>query len=325
MPSISVPLAGLLVTGMTTAGIGAATAGGIAAVAAPALVDAGMGAGVSALMGKNAGTGAEMGGLLGALGGASGLIGGGGGGGGALNASAPMATLPGTTVQNGQLVSSGAASTGDLSGLQGPTIPAGALTQAAGSPLAQTAGKAASSGSGASNPLAILAALAQNANRPSTTAPASATANTPWNTSGYLNRTPTNASPASGSYYNYGATAEPQFFNNNQLSFAHGGALTRAIAMDKQRKAMGGSAFSTGGGDHYVQGDGDGQSDEVPAKLSDGEYVLTSADVSRIGQGSTEAGVKKLDQMRQHVARDAGASKFQGKVKSPLEYLKKVA
>ena len=323
MPSISIPLAGLMTTGLTAAGIGGATAAGISAVAAPALVDAGIGAAGSALMGKSAGTGAEMGGLFGALGGASGLIG--GGATGALNASAPMASLPGTSVQNGQLVSSGAASTGDLSGLQGPTIPAGALTQAAGSPLAQTAGRIAGGGSGSTNPLAILAALAQNANRPSTTAPASATANMPWNTSGYLNRTPTNAAPASGSYYNYGSTPEPQFYNGNQLHFAHGGALSRAMAMDKQRMAMGGPAFSTGGGDHYVQGDGDGQSDEVPAKLSDGEYVLTASDVSRIGQGSTEAGVKKLDQMRQHVAHDAGADRFQGKVKSPLQYLKKVA
>jgi hypothetical protein len=66
--------------------------------------------------------------------------------------------------------------------------------------------------------------------------------------------------------------------------------------------------FASGG---YVRGPGDGTSDSVPAiingrqpaKLSDGEYVLPAMAVAKIGNGSNEAGAKKLDKFVKGLAR----------------------
>jgi len=84
-------------------------------------------------------------------------------------------------------------------------------------------------------------------------------------------------------------------------------------------------AFNTGGGNHFVRGPGDGTSDSVPANLSDGEYVLSAGDVSRIGQGSNEAGARRLDEMREAIAKDAGAKQHQPRVKHPIQYLREVS
>jgi hypothetical protein len=54
-----------------------------------------------------------------------------------------------------------------------------------------------------------------------------------------------------------------------------------------------------------LRGPGDGVSDSIsaqigdhqPARLADGEYVLDARTVSEIGNGSTEAGAKKLAAM----------------------------
>ena len=308
---------------LTSAGVGAGTAGTLASIAAPGLIQAGVGAGIGALTG-NPGMGAALGGLNGVMGPLSSALGMGTPGPTAgqnlFGSAGAGAQSAGNAMQ--QMGAAGAA----FGGAPGATAPAAGGAGAATNPLAAFGAKAGSSG--LSGPLAILAALAQNANRPPTTAPAAATSNIQFNTAmtGALNRAPTNAGPATGSYYNYGAQAEPQFFSGNQLHFAHGGALSRAIAAGHY--AGGGALnheFSTGGGDNYVEGDGDGQSDQVPARLSDGEYVLTAADVSRIGQGSTDAGAKKLDEMRKQLAKDAGAKQIQPKVKPPISYLHRAA
>lgn len=55
-----------------------------------------------------------------------------------------------------------------------------------------------------------------------------------------------------------------------------------------------------------VKGVGTGQDDKIPAWLSDGEYVWSAQDVADLGDGSTDAGVRKLDQMRQMVRKQAG-------------------
>ena len=47
-----------------------------------------------------------------------------------------------------------------------------------------------------------------------------------------------------------------------------------------------------------VQGDDGGQSDLVDAQLSAGEYVIDAESVSMLGDGNTEAGIKKLDELR---------------------------
>ena len=46
----------------------------------------------------------------------------------------------------------------------------------------------------------------------------------------------------------------------------------------------------------YVNGDGDGTSDSVPAMLANGEFVIPADVVSGLGNGSNDAGAKVLDQ-----------------------------
>jgi hypothetical protein len=83
--------------------------------------------------------------------------------------------------------------------------------------------------------------------------------------------------------------------------------------------------FKTGTTGHYVQGRGDGQSDEIPAMLANGEYVFDADTVAALGNGSNEAGARALDKMREAIRkhkRSAPHTKIPPKAKSPLEYLK---
>ena len=83
--------------------------------------------------------------------------------------------------------------------------------------------------------------------------------------------------------------------------------------------------FKTGTTGHYVQGRGDGQSDEIPAMLANGEYVFDADTVAALGNGSNEAGAIALDKMREAIRkhkRSAPHTKIPPKAKSPLEYLK---
>jgi hypothetical protein len=63
--------------------------------------------------------------------------------------------------------------------------------------------------------------------------------------------------------------------------------------------------FRTGGlqglGGKYVEGKGDGQSDDIPAMLADGEYVFDAQTVADFGNGSNKAGAKILDAMREAI------------------------
>jgi len=83
--------------------------------------------------------------------------------------------------------------------------------------------------------------------------------------------------------------------------------------------------FKTGTTGHYVQGEGDGQSDDIPAMLADGEYVFDADTVAALGNGSNKAGALQLDRMRQEIRkhkRSAHHNKIPPKAKSPLEYMK---
>jgi hypothetical protein len=81
---------------------------------------------------------------------------------------------------------------------------------------------------------------------------------------------------------------------------------------------------AAGGG--HIRGPGTGRSDSIDAKLSDGEYVLTAEDVALLGDGSSEAGARRLDQFRQNLRKHKGGALAQGKIspnaKSPMSYLK---
>jgi hypothetical protein len=72
--------------------------------------------------------------------------------------------------------------------------------------------------------------------------------------------------------------------------FAHGGN----VELPKDHKPE----FITGHTGHYVQGRGTGQSDDVPAVLHDGDYVIDADTVAALGDGSSKAGGGALEQFR---------------------------
>lgn len=76
-----------------------------------------------------------------------------------------------------------------------------------------------------------------------------------------------------------------------------------------------------------VNGEGTGQSDDIPTMLADGEYVFDADTVAALGDGSSKAGAAALDKMREEIRkhkRSAPVDKIPPKAKSPLDYLKMV-
>jgi len=96
--------------------------------------------------------------------------------------------------------------------------------------------------------------------------------------------------------------------------------------------AMGGMSYSGGGlgtlggysdGGRLLKGPGDGVSDSIPAtigqkqqpaRLADGEFVVPARIVSELGNGSTDAGAKKLYAMMDRVQRARGKTTGKNKV-----------
>ena len=110
-----------------------------------------------------------------------------------------------------------------------------------------------------------------------------------------------------------------QAIDSELQGYAKGGEVEQAGAQPHIPE------FITGKTGYYVQGRGDGQSDEIPAMLANGEYVFDAETVAQLGNGSNEAGAKMLDEMRENIRRhkrSAPINKIPPKAKSPLEYLK---
>jgi len=105
---------------------------------------------------------------------------------------------------------------------------------------------------------------------------------------------------------NYGFGPEQLFFENiNPVVAAKGGALNTLAR--QQGVPMG------------------GQSDVVPARLSPGEYIMDADTVASLGDGSTEAGARALDDMRERIRvhkRSGSTKKIPPKAKAALKYLK---
>jgi len=95
------------------------------------------------------------------------------------------------------------------------------------------------------------------------------------------------------------------------ISTSQTAALTTAAAGGIMHAALGGltglGSYSDGG--RLLRGPGDGVSDSIPAtigrkqpaRLADGEFVIPARIVSEIGNGSTEAGARKLYAMMDRV------------------------
>ena len=87
--------------------------------------------------------------------------------------------------------------------------------------------------------------------------------------------------------------------------------------------------YAAGGNPRLLRGPGDGMSDNIPAtindrqpaRLADGEYVVTADVVSHLGNGSTEAGAKQLDAMMKRVRKGRTGTSKQGKQINPRKYL----
>lgn len=102
-----------------------------------------------------------------------------------------------------------------------------------------------------------------------------------------------------------------------------------------QRRADGGHIeghnpqfYSEGGlnslENRYVKGDGDGTSDDVPAMLANGEFVIPADVVSKLGNGSNDAGANVLDEFLQVIRKHAqrhDPKELPPDSKGPLAYL----
>jgi len=98
-----------------------------------------------------------------------------------------------------------------------------------------------------------------------------------------------------------------------------------------KRMAGGGIAslgsYSDGG--RMLKGPGDGMSDDIPAmigkkqpaRLADGEFVVPADVVSHLGNGSTDAGAKKLYGMMDKIRKARTGRKTQGKQINPNKFI----
>jgi hypothetical protein len=89
--------------------------------------------------------------------------------------------------------------------------------------------------------------------------------------------------------------------------------------------------YAAGGSPRLLRGPGDGMSDNIPAvigkkqpaRLADGEFVVPADVVSHLGNGSTEAGAKRLHEMMNKVRRDRTGNSKQGKQIVASKYMPK--
>lgn len=108
----------------------------------------------------------------------------------------------------------------------------------------------------------------------------------------------------------YAFGPERSFFKNVPEGFAVGGPTTARRASK--------NAFA-------VRGPGDGRSDDIPAVLSDGEYVIDAETVALLGNGSNKAGAAQLDRfranVRKHKGKELAKGRFSANAKNPQAYM----
>lgn len=122
-------------------------------------------------------------------------------------------------------------------------------------------------------------------------------------------------------YYRYGYGPEQSFFKG----VPQGAPNTSTAFTGYETPFKGIERMAEGG--YAVGGEGDGRDDKVPALLSDGEYVMDAETVAMLGNGSSKAGAKALDDFRVRIRKHKGANlsrgKFSANAKKPEKYLKK--
>jgi hypothetical protein len=140
------------------------------------------------------------------------------------------------------------------------------------------------------------------------------------------------------SYVDSGAKYVPPSRNMGELSFkTPGGKDKKEKDYDSVLAASGGimqaslGGYAAGGNPRLLRGPGDGMSDGIPAsiggrqpaRLADGEFVVPADVVSHLGNGSTEAGAKKLHGMMDKVRVDRTGKKKQAPAVKPNKYIPK--
>ncbi len=123
--------------------------------------------------------------------------------------------------------------------------------------------------------------------------------------------------------------ARPRSFGSieDQYRYGQGPEASNFAYVPAYKK--GGKVASDHDGDEpspfAVRGKGTGRSDDIDAKLSDGEYVMDAETVALLGDGSNEAGAKRLDQMRvnlrKHKGKNLAKGKFSVNAKRPEAYM----
>jgi len=99
----------------------------------------------------------------------------------------------------------------------------------------------------------------------------------------------------------------------------------RKAGANSTRPYAGGGALSAVS--RHVKGPGDGTSDDIPARLANGEYVMDAQTVSMLGNGDNGSGAKTLDKFRENIRQHKGAALAKGKMapdaKNTEQYLPK--
>jgi hypothetical protein len=114
-----------------------------------------------------------------------------------------------------------------------------------------------------------------------------------------------------------GVSPEFRHFDNKMVKKAAGGGIT----------GLRSNEYKAGG--QYLQGPGDGMSDNIranieghqEARLADGEFVIPADVVSHIGNGSSNAGAKKLHTMMNRIRHARTGNPKQGKQIKAEKYL----
>jgi hypothetical protein len=111
---------------------------------------------------------------------------------------------------------------------------------------------------------------------------------------------------------------EQRYFNQRYVARAADGGMMASGGISDATYNLGG--YSDGG--RLLRGPGDGVSDSIPAvigkkqpaRLADGEFVVPARIVSELGNGSTEAGARKLYAMMDRIQKARGKTVGKGKV-----------
>jgi len=126
----------------------------------------------------------------------------------------------------------------------------------------------------------------------------------------------------------YGTRPELNFFDYSAQP-ANPAPITTPIPNEPRGPSMyvpDTTRFAKGGRAEFaVNGPGTGRSDDIPAVLSDGEYVIDAETVALLGDGSSKAGAKKLDELRvkvrKHKGKKLAKGRFSANAKKPEHYM----